>query len=89
MAKTIQDTYRGLFQEGMSLSEIKASIDSKDELRLRRVMYGLADGVLMYLLFNLFRIFLQSMFGDDSEPTKESKDFLSTVNKKMLNESML
>jgi hypothetical protein len=93
IAKTLHDTTKGLFQ-GKSFSEIKENIDNADELRLRRVMYGLADGVLMYLMFNLFKLMYEAFFGNHAEgnpaaATQESKDFLATVNKKIINESML
>lgn len=89
MAKTVQDTWKGLF-EGKSLSEIKEAIDAKDEQRLRRVMYGLADGVLMYLIFNLFKLLLDGAFGDNPEGlTAEAKRFSDNVNRKIINESML
>jgi hypothetical protein len=53
-------------------------------------MYGLADGVLMYLIFNLFKLLLDGAFGDNPEGlTAEAKRFSDNVNRKIINESML
>lgn len=89
MAKTIRDVAKGL-GDHKSFAEIKQEIDTDDELRLNRVKYGLADGVLMYLFFCLFKILIEAAFGDDPEGlTAEAKEFSLAVNKKMINEAML
>lgn len=89
MAKTIRDVAKGL-GDHKSFSEIKQEIDTDDELRLNRVKYGLADGVLMYLFFCLFKILIEAAFGDNPEGmTAEAKEFSVAVNKKMINEAML
>ena len=93
MAKTANITWNSLFKEGKSLSETWADIN-EDEMRMRRVMYGLMDGLMMAAFFKLFQMLFRSIseVGDpeqDGTLGEEAKQFADAVLGKTYSEAQL
>ena len=85
----------GLFQSMLKTAKDIAKMDwqnIKDEdLRTRRALYGLADGVLMIIIFGIIWQILQGIIADEGTDgiSGETLRFMENVNQKVLNESNL
>ena len=88
------DKYLGLgemfFDEPQTQKALRASI-KKEDLRTRRALYGLADGVLMIIIFGIIAQLLKGIIADEGTDgiSGETLRFMDNVNQKVLNESNL
>ena len=90
----------GTPQEGLFQSMLKTAKDivkmdwtnmKNEELRNRRALYGLADGVLMIIIFGIIAQLLKGIIADEGTDgiNGETLRFMDNVNQKVLNESNL